>query len=155
MGELSRNNDALRLSYCSFILFFFVFDECDFEKEVCLKGREKGNGFGKKKKREGKRGMRREKGEKELVWCFLFFGDSPLCVLWVGEKGLGRKRIGKKREGGGRGLVAIEACGWSPTCFVVVLVSHHTHPFPHHHLSFVLSCPSLVLFLFLPVCECE
>ena len=23
MGELSRNNDALRLSYCSFILFFF------------------------------------------------------------------------------------------------------------------------------------
>ena len=22
MGELSRNNDALRLSYCSFILFF-------------------------------------------------------------------------------------------------------------------------------------
>ena len=75
-----------------------------------------------------------------------------MCVR-VGEKGLGRKRMGKKREGGGRGLVAIEACGWSPTCFVVVLVSHHTHPFPHHHLSFVLSCPSLVLFLFLPVCE--
>ena len=153
MGELSRNNDALRLSYCSFILFFFVFDECVFEKEVGLKGREKGNGFGKKKKREGKRGMRREKGEKEFgVFCFLV-GYSPLCV-WLGEKGLGRKRMGKKREGGGRGLVAIEACGWSPTCFVVVLVSHHTHPFPHHHLSFVLSCPSLVLFLFLPVCAC-
>ena len=59
MGELSRNNDALRLSYCSFILFFFVFDECVFEKEVCLKGRENGNGFGKKKKRE------REKGYEE------------------------------------------------------------------------------------------
>ena len=56
MGELSRNNDALRLSYCSFILFFFVFDECDFEKEVCLKGRENGNGFGKKKKREREKG---------------------------------------------------------------------------------------------------
>ena len=64
MGELSRNNDALRLSYCSFILFFFVFDECGFEKEVCLKGRENGNGFGKRE-REGKRGMRREKGDKE------------------------------------------------------------------------------------------
>ena len=103
---------------------------------------------------------RREKGYEERerrkgVRCFLFlFGYSPLCD-GVGEKGLGRKRIGKKREGGGRGLVAIEACGWSPTCFVVVLVSHHTHPFPHHHLSFVLSCPSLVLFLFLPVCVCE
>ena len=56
MGELSRNNDALRLSYCSFILFFFVFDECVFEKEVGLKGRENGNGFGKKKEREREKG---------------------------------------------------------------------------------------------------
>ena len=32
MGELSRNNDALRLSYCSFILFFF-FCVCVFERE--------------------------------------------------------------------------------------------------------------------------
>ena len=31
MGELSRNNDALRLSYCSFILFFFFV--CVFERE--------------------------------------------------------------------------------------------------------------------------
>ena len=54
MGELSRNNDALRLSYCSFILFFFVFDECDFEKEVCLKGREKGNGLERRRKEKGK-----------------------------------------------------------------------------------------------------
>ena len=99
MGELSRNNDALRLSYCSFILFFFVFDECVFEKEVGLKGRENRNEFGKKKKREGKRGMRREKGEKELVWCFLFFeGDSPLCV-WVWEKGWEEKEWGKRGRG--------------------------------------------------------
>ena len=35
MGELSRNNDALRLSYCSFILFFFF---------VCVFEREKGKG---------------------------------------------------------------------------------------------------------------
>lgn len=99
MGELSRNNDALRLSYCSFILFFFVFDECVFEKEVGLKGRENGNGFGKKKKREGKRGKRREKGEKELVWCFLLFdGYSPLCV-WGGEKGKEEKEWGKRGRG--------------------------------------------------------
>ena len=155
MGELSRNNDALRLSYCSFILFFFVFDECDFEKEVCLKGRENGNGLERRRKEKGKRGMRREKGEKELVWCFLFLSGIVHYVLGWRKKGLGEKKKEKKREGGGRGLVAIEACGWSPTCFVVVLVSHHTHPFPHHHLSFVLSCPSLVLFLFLPVCVSE
>ena len=99
MGELSRNNDALRLSYCSFILFFFVFDECDFEKEVCLKGREKGNGFGKKKKREGKRGMRREKGEKELVWCFLFLKVIVHYVFSVGEKGWEEKEWGKRGRG--------------------------------------------------------
>ena len=73
MGELSRNNDALRLSYCSFILFFFVFDECVFEKRSLFKRKREWKCFGKKKKREGKRGKRREKGEKELVWCFLFF----------------------------------------------------------------------------------
>ena len=27
----------------------------------------------RKRKEKGKRGKRREKGEKELVWCFLFF----------------------------------------------------------------------------------
>ena len=37
MGELSRNNDALRLSYCSFILFFFFVS-------VFLREREKGKG---------------------------------------------------------------------------------------------------------------
>ena len=99
MGELSRNNDALRLSYCSFILFFFVFDECDFEKEVGLKGRENGNGFGKKKEREGKRGIRREKGEKELVWCFLFFQVIVHYVYVGGEKRDGKKKNGEK-EGG-------------------------------------------------------
>ena len=99
MGELSRNNDALRLSYCSFILFFFVFDECDFEKEVCLKGRENGNGFGKKKKREGKRGMRREKGEKELVWCFLFLKGIVHYVIGVGGKGSEEKEWGKRGRG--------------------------------------------------------
>ena len=36
MGELSRNNDALRLSYCSFILFFFFV--CVFEREKKGKG---------------------------------------------------------------------------------------------------------------------
>ena len=62
MGELSRNNDALRLSYCSFILFFFVFDECVFEKEVCLKGREKGNGLERRKEKgKGVFGERKEK----------------------------------------------------------------------------------------------
>ena len=69
MGELSRNNDALRLSYCSFILFFFfvcVFFEREKRKRSCecflvIKGivhyvmgrrnrKEKGG------KREGKRG---------------------------------------------------------------------------------------------------
>ena len=63
MGELSRNNDALRLSYCSFILFFFVFDECDLEKEVCLKGRENGNGLERRRKEKGK-GVRGERKEK-------------------------------------------------------------------------------------------
>ena len=107
-----------------------------------------------KRKEKGYEERERRKGVS-LVF-FVFDGNSPLCVQCWGKR-MGRKRMGKKREGGGRGLVAIEACGWSPTCFVVVLVSHHTHPFPHHHLSFVLSCPSLVLFLFLPVCvsECE
>ena len=33
MGELSRNNDALRLSYCSFILFFFFVFVCFLERE--------------------------------------------------------------------------------------------------------------------------
>ena len=33
MGELSRNNDALRLSYCSFILFFFFCVSVFFERE--------------------------------------------------------------------------------------------------------------------------
>ena len=37
MGELSRNNDALRLSYCSFILFFF-FVSVFFEREEKGKG---------------------------------------------------------------------------------------------------------------------
>ena len=37
MGELSRNNDALRLSYCSFILFFFLC-VCVFEREKKGKG---------------------------------------------------------------------------------------------------------------------
>ena len=63
MGELSRNNDALRLSYCSFILFFFVFDEYDFEKEVGLKGRENGKGFERRRKEKGK-GVRGERKEK-------------------------------------------------------------------------------------------
>lgn len=99
MGELSRNNDALRLSYCSFILFFFVFDECVFEKEVCLKGRENGNGFGKKKKREGKRGIRREKGEKELVRCFLFLSVIVHYVFGWGEKGWEEKGWRKRGRG--------------------------------------------------------
>ena len=63
MGELSRNNDALRLSYCSFILYFFVFDECDFEKEVVLKGRENGNELERRRKEKGK-GVRGERKEK-------------------------------------------------------------------------------------------
>ena len=50
MGELSRNNDALRLSYCSFILFFFFV--CVFER----------------------------KREKELRVFLVFVGYSPLCV---------------------------------------------------------------------------
>ena len=67
-------------------------------KKFVLKGRENGNGIGKKK-REGKRGMRREKGEKELVWCFLFLvGYSPLCV-WVGKKGWEEKEWGKRGRG--------------------------------------------------------
>ena len=64
MGELSRNNDALRLSYCSFILFFFVFDECVFEKEVGLKRKRKRKWFWKeegKRKGKGVRGERKEK----------------------------------------------------------------------------------------------
>ena len=99
MGELSRNNDALRLSYCSFILFFIVFDECVFEKEVGLKGRENGNGLEKKKKREWKRGMRREKGEKELVWCFLFFSGIVHYVYGLGKKGREEKESGKRGRG--------------------------------------------------------
>ena len=73
MGELSRNNDALRLTYCSFILFFIVIDECDLEKEVCLKGREKGNELERRRKEKGK-GVRGERKEKKgLVKCFLVF----------------------------------------------------------------------------------
>ena len=56
MGELSRNNDALRLSYCSFILFFFVFDECDFEKEVGFNGRENGNELERRRKEKREKG---------------------------------------------------------------------------------------------------
>ena len=52
MGELSRNNDALRLSYCSFILFFFL-----------------SGGV-----------LEREKREKELRVFLVFVGYSPLCV---------------------------------------------------------------------------
>ena len=51
MGELSRNNDALRLSY-SFILFFFL-----------------SGGV-----------LEREKREKELRVFLVFVGYSPLCV---------------------------------------------------------------------------
>ena len=64
MGELSRNNDALRLSYCSFILFFIVFDECVFEKEVGFKRKRKWKWFGKKKKREGKKGYEERERRK-------------------------------------------------------------------------------------------
>ena len=99
MGELSRNNDALRLSYCSFILFFFVFDECDFEKEVCLKGREKEMNLERRRKEKGKRGMRREKGEKELVWCFLFLSGIVHYVMGWGEKGWEEKESGKRGRG--------------------------------------------------------
>ena len=73
MGELSRNNDALRLSYCSFILFFFVFDECDFEKEVCLKGRENGNGLEIKEEKRREKGYEereRRKGVSLVFFCF-------------------------------------------------------------------------------------
>ena len=56
MGELSRNNDALRLSYCSFILFFFF---------VCV--------F-----------FEREEKGKGVESVFSFKGYSPLCV-WEKE----------------------------------------------------------------------
>ena len=46
-----------------------------------------------------KRGIRREKGEKELVWCFFVFdGDRPLCVRG-GEKGWEEKEWGKRGRG--------------------------------------------------------
>ncbi len=51
MGELSRNNDALRLSYCSFILFFFFVSVFE-----------------------------REKREKELRVFLVLKRYSPLCV---------------------------------------------------------------------------
>ena len=68
MGELSRNNDALRLSYCSFILFFFFVCVLEREREKVLRvffsfksgivHYVKGRRNRKKKggKREGKRG---------------------------------------------------------------------------------------------------
>lgn len=68
MGELSRNNDALRLSYCSFILFSFLC-ECVFE---------------------------REKREKELRVFFSFKRYSPLCVGRRNRKKKGGKREGKR-----------------------------------------------------------
>ena len=123
-------------------------------KKFGLKRNRKWKCFWKEEEKRREKGYEERERRKGVSLVFLFLKGIVHYVYGVGEKGLGRKRIGKKREGGGRGLVAIEACGWSPTCFVVVLVSHHTHPFPHHHLSFVLSCPSLVLFLFLPVCVC-
>ena len=70
MGELSRNNDALRLSYCSFILFFFLCVSVFFE---------------------------REKREKELRVFLVFTGYSPLCVKGRrNRKKKGGKREGKR-----------------------------------------------------------
>ena len=68
MGELSRNNDALRLSYCSFILFFFF---------VSVFEREKGKGvesvFSFKRysplcEGEGIERKRGKKGGEKGVW---------------------------------------------------------------------------------------
>ena len=67
MGELSRNNDALRLSYCSFILFFFF---------VCV--------------------FEREKREKELRVFFSFKRYSPLCVWGEGIERKRGKKGGEK-----------------------------------------------------------
>ena len=154
MGELSRNNDALRLSYCSFILFFFVFDECDFEKEVCSKGRESGNELERRRKEKGKRGMRREKGEKELVWCFLFLSVIVHYVMRVGEKRIGKKKNGEK-EGGGWKRVSGHRGLWLVTHLLCGGLGVSPHP--------PLSPPPLVLCLVLsfscplpfPPCVCE
>ena len=68
MGELSRNNDALRLSYCSFILFFFF---------VCV--------F-----------FEREKRGKGVESVFSFKKYSPLCVRGEGIERKRGKKGGEK-----------------------------------------------------------
>lgn len=68
MGELSRNNDALRLSYCSFILFFFFV--CEFFRE--------------------------RKGEKELRVFLVLMGYSPLCNGGEGIERKRGKKGGEK-----------------------------------------------------------
>ena len=73
MGELSRNNDALRLSYCSFILFFFVFDECVFEKEVCFKRKRKWKWFWKEEEKRREKGYEERERRKGVSLVFFVF----------------------------------------------------------------------------------
>ena len=51
----------------------------------------------RRRKEKGKRGKRREKGEKELVWCFLFL-KGIVHYVW-GKKGSEEKEWGKRGRG--------------------------------------------------------
>ena len=106
----------------------------------------------RRRKEKGKRGMRREKGEKELVWCFLFFdGDSPLCVR-VGKRV--RKKKNGEKEGGGWKRVSGHRGLWLVTHLLCGGLGVSPHP--------PLSPPPLVLCLVLsfscplpfPPCVC-
>ena len=132
MGELSRNNDALRLSYCSFILFSFL---CVF--------------------------LRERKREKELRVFLVLKGIVHYVMGRRNRKEKGGKGRGKggvdERKGVSDGCLALPCVLlWlvvthHTTCFLLLFLHNHTH-LPLLVLCLVLSFSLSLSFSCLCVC---